>query len=108
LEFRSGVGQLDGREEIHDSFMEGVYSGSLASLRWNPGRAEVSATGDLGYTVGTYQRDSVDTAGTRIRVRGGYIRVWRRQPDDSWKVEATSDTPVTAPEVIEAAESGGG
>jgi hypothetical protein len=108
FEYRSGVGELRGREAIHDSFMEGVYSGSLAALQWIPDRAEVAASGDLGYTVGTYQRDAVDSTGVRTRVRGGYIRIWRRQPDGSWKVEVTSDTPVMDPEVIEMPGGGGG
>ena len=52
-------------------------------LEWQPIRAEVSDSGDLGWTTGTSR--IVTTAGIR---QGRYITVWRKQADGSWKVWA--------------------
>jgi ketosteroid isomerase-like protein len=107
FELRAGLGVIEGREAIHESFMEGIQSGEISGLRWTADRAEISESGDLGYTMGTYQRSTTDSAGVRTRIWGGYLRIWRRQPDGGWKVEVTSETPVTDPEVIEMPGGGG-
>jgi ketosteroid isomerase-like protein len=65
-------------------------------LTWTPAIAEVSASGDLGYTVGTYRLAS--PAGL-VRT-GKYMTVWKKQPDGSWKFVAdggTPDPPAPAP-----------
>jgi ketosteroid isomerase-like protein len=54
-------------------------------LTWEPGFADVSRAGDLGYTTGPWQfrkssRDDQPTA------YGHYVSVWRKQPDGSWRV----------------------
>lgn len=97
---RAGAGEIQGRDAIHETFMEDVYSNALADLVWTPMRAEVSRGGDLGYTVGQYRVVGVDTAGVRRSVVGMYVRIWARQPDDSWKVEMEIRNPVTEPEVM--------
>ena len=58
-------------------------------LTWKPGVADVAASGDLGYTVGTYELRS--PAGL-VRT-GKYMTVWRKQPDGSWKFVADGGTP---------------
>ncbi len=95
---RSGLGEIRGQEAIHEAFMADVYSNALVDLTWIPERAEVSQTGDLGYTVGQYLAVVADTTGARSEVRGTYVRLWRRQADDSWKVELDIRNPVTKTE----------
>jgi ketosteroid isomerase-like protein len=103
---RPGVGEIQGRNAIHDAFMEDIYSNTLADLTWNPLRAEVSRTGDLGYTVGEYLAVLVDSDGVRTRVGGMYVRVWALQADGTWKVEMEVRNPVTGPEVLDDSTSG--
>ncbi len=105
---RAGVGEIRGREAIHDAFMADIYSGALADLNWSPERAEVSRTGDRGYTVGVYWAINTDGEGAQKSVRGKYVRYWARQTDDTWKVELEIRNPVTAPEVVSGSESGNG
>jgi quercetin dioxygenase-like cupin family protein len=50
------------------------------SLRWTPVKADVSAAGDVGYTVGTYEA-SMNGA----TEKGKYVVVWKKQPDGTWK-----------------------
>ena len=49
------------------------------SLQWTPAKAEVSESGDLGRTSGTYE----STMGG-VTDRGKYLTVWKKQADGSW------------------------
>lgn len=51
-------------------------------LFWQPQFAEVAASGDLGWTWGTYQ---VQVDGAQA-ANGKYVNIWTRQPDGAWKV----------------------
>jgi quercetin dioxygenase-like cupin family protein len=51
------------------------------SLQWTPGKGDVSASGDLGYTAGTY----ASTMGGASE-QGKYVTVWKKQSDGKWKV----------------------
>ena len=54
-------------------------------LTWTPGFADVSSTGDLGYTTGPWMaRDKGDTTG--VPDYGDFVTVWKRQRDNLWKV----------------------
>ena len=73
---------LSGRGAIREAFGEKSSGGSLV---WKPVKDEMSASCDLGFTIG-YSR-STDTDGEgRPRVgHGHYLTVWKKQPDRSWK-----------------------
>jgi len=55
------------------------------TLRWEPLKAEVAVSGDLGYTFGRYQRTSIDSLNNESVRYGTYVSVWKKQEDDSWK-----------------------
>ena len=55
-------------------------------LTWTAIGADISASGDLGYTYGYYEFQHRDEAGKRITENGKYTSIWRRQSDGSWKV----------------------
>jgi uncharacterized protein (TIGR02246 family) len=105
---RPGIGEIRGREAIHDAFMADVYANALAGLTWTPERGEVSRAGDMGYTVGRYVATMIDTTGARTTVPGMYVRIWARQPDDTWKVEWEIRTPAREPEAPSETPSGDG
>lgn len=105
---RPGAGEIRGREAIDDAFMADIYANTLAGLTWNPERAEVSRGGDMGYTVGRYVATLVDSAGDRKPATGMYVRIWSRQPDDSWKVELEIKNSTAQPEVLLGSASGEG
>ena len=65
------------------------------AIRWTPTRAESLIAGDVGYTIGTWERRSKDTAGKDVVRHGQYLTVWRKQKDGSW--QAAFDTGSTAP-----------
>jgi ketosteroid isomerase-like protein len=87
-----------------------------ATLAWKPFHADVAASGDLGYTLGTFElrgkpatkgrpaavgnavRRTAVTADGQPSVRyGKYCSVWKRQADGSWKWVVDVGTPSPAP-----------
>lgn len=79
----SRKGQLfKGKEAIrmqYDSFRQG------AKLEWSPDFADVSASGELGYTYGKFTYTSTDSLGHTIQSGGIFHTVWKRQPDGQWR-----------------------
>jgi ketosteroid isomerase-like protein len=66
---------------------------STATLTWKPSQAEVSSSGDLGYTWGRYEYRDRAADGKPIVETGSYVTIWRRQADGSWKVVLDGGTP---------------
>jgi len=55
-------------------------------LTWTPIGADISASGDLGYTYGNYEFRSTGKDGKLTIAHGKYATVWKRQRDGAWKV----------------------
>jgi ketosteroid isomerase-like protein len=55
-------------------------------LSWTPVGADISASGDLGYTYGSYEFHSKDKDGKPTVEYGKYTSVWKLQQDGTWKV----------------------
>ena len=51
------------------------------SVQWTPAKADVSGTGDIGYTTGAYE----STMGGATE-KGKYVTIWKKQTDGAWKV----------------------
>lgn len=60
------------------------------SLSWVPYRAEASASGELGYTLGNWKLMTPDTT-----YYGHYCTIWKKHEDGSWKwaVDGGNNTP---------------
>lgn len=56
------------------------------SLTWTPVKAEMAASGDLGYTYGNYVLKTKDKDGKPVTQYGKYASIWKKQKDGSWKV----------------------
>lgn len=63
------------------------------TLVWEPLRAE--ASGNLGYTFGSYTLTSKTTDGKDTVQYGNYISVWKRKRDGSWRyvIDTGNSTP---------------
>jgi ketosteroid isomerase-like protein len=64
-------------------------------LKWHPTQVEISSSGDLGYSIGEYERIGKDASGNPAIVTGNYVSIWRKQPDGRWKVVLNIGTPGT-------------
>ena len=74
---RQGSMPLIGRSAFHEAFA----TGPGPALSWEPLRAEIAGSGDLGYTFGRY----ILREGGAIRAHGVYVSIWKKQADGSWK-----------------------
>ena len=74
------------------------------SVQWTASKADVSNSGDVGYTTGTYQA----TMGG-VSEKGKYVTVWKKQSDGQWKVMEdifnADSGPQPAPHVLVAANA---
>ena len=76
LKFRGKGAPLATREEVRAD-MKKSFEGREFNLKWEPVKADIAASGDLGYTYGTW------TAGN---ARGHYLTIWKKQSGGNWKV----------------------
>jgi len=77
------IGEVRGLDEIRR--VMGGLDDPAVTLTWEPIRAQGSADGTLGYTVGRYESTVRLAADTTVS-RGLYVTIWRRQPDGSLRV----------------------
>ncbi len=56
------------------------------SLTWTPLKAEMAASGDLGYTYGNYIYTAKNKDGKIVTSYGKYTSIWKKQKDGQWKV----------------------
>jgi ketosteroid isomerase-like protein len=83
-ELPNGEDMLQGKENIAKTM--GFLDDKNNHLTWAPVRADMAASGDLGYTYGTYEFRSKDKDGKPTVEHGKYASIWKKQKDGSWKV----------------------
>jgi len=88
---------LIGKQALADAWSS-LLTNPILSIHWKPLAGSISAGGDLGYTIGSYEITRKDDQGKRIVGSGKYVTIWRRQSDGSWKVAFDSGVPDTPPQ----------
>jgi ketosteroid isomerase-like protein len=71
-----------------------------AAISWKVAKVEVSKSGDMAYSSGTYELTMNDASGKPVNDRGKYLEVWKKQAGGTWKVVVdmwNSDLPAAAP-----------
>lgn len=81
-----------GREAIRE-LMSPAFDNEGFALHWEPKEADIAASGDLGYTIGLYERTLTGPDGTQQATEGKYVTIWKRQEDGTWKVVVDLGTP---------------
>jgi ketosteroid isomerase-like protein len=84
VEVPNGEDAIQGKANIAKTM--GFLDDKKNQLVWTPVGADISASGDLGYTWGTYEFRSKDKDGKPIVEHGKYTSIWKKQKDGSWKV----------------------
>jgi ketosteroid isomerase-like protein len=79
--YRNGAFPSIGRQAAQAQFAPGQ-----ATFTWRPVKAEVSSSGDLGYTYGTYELKPGGSDAKAAVETGNYMRIWKRQADGTWRV----------------------
>lgn len=83
--FPANAAIVTGREAVGAAWVE-VLTTPGVSLRWQPIKAELARSGELGYTYGRYQLTATDAEGQSITRYGKYVTIWKKQPDGAWRV----------------------
>ncbi len=83
-----------GREAVSKAWLPFFTDGSLF-LKWHPMQVEVSSSGDLGYSIGDYERIGKNASGRPETATGSYVSIWRRQPNGKWKIVLDIGTPAS-------------
>jgi ketosteroid isomerase-like protein len=84
VEAPNGHAFLIGKAEIAKTM--GFLDDPNNHLLWTPVGGDMAASGDLGYTYGTFEFRSRDKEGKLVSNYGKYTSIWKRQKDGSWKV----------------------
>lgn len=63
-----------------------VLSDTAYTLSWKPLKAEISKSGDIGYTYGIYELILPDTT-----LNGTYVNIWKKENDGEWKFVLNSN-----------------
>ncbi len=96
----TGMAASNGKDAIRKTVAEMVSDPAL-SLKFHALRVEVSKSGDMGFTQGSYTLTMTDPASKQvIHDHGSYVTTYAKQPDGSWKAVAdiaTSEVPPPAP-----------
>jgi ketosteroid isomerase-like protein len=84
---------IRGRKAVAERWAS-LLNNPAMSIRWQPLDATISSSGDLGYTLGTYEIvRSGENAG--VAATGKYVTIWKKQADGAWKVVFDSGVPDT-------------
>jgi ketosteroid isomerase-like protein/sugar lactone lactonase YvrE len=85
--FRQNTFPIIGRQAIQ------VYLGEHAGkVSWQPTGGKISGMGDLGFTYGTAESVKAD----KNVEQNNYMRIWKKQPEGSWKVVLDITIPLPA------------
>jgi ketosteroid isomerase-like protein len=85
---------------IGKTAIRALWAGLLApgtSISWEVTKLEVAKSGDLAYLTGTYKLSMKGPDGKPIDDVGKMVEVWKKQPNEQWKVVAdifNSDLPM--------------
>lgn len=78
--YATGMPVVTGAANIRQMWTE-MSSSPGFSLSFEPSKADVAASGDIGYTTGTYNSTMAG-----VKEAGKYVTAWKKQADGQWKV----------------------
>jgi ketosteroid isomerase-like protein len=76
---------IKGKAAIADFCGKNLPVKEKVTLTWEPEFVDVSSSGDMAFTYGTFRHSVVDSAGKCASSTGIFHTVWKRQRDGSWK-----------------------
>ena len=91
----SGAPAVHGDKTIRDT-LTGLSKAPGFALTWKATRAEVSASGDLGYTAGDYALSINNAAGVPSTEKGAFLTAWKKI-NGAWKVIEDTAIPSSPP-----------
>jgi uncharacterized protein (TIGR02246 family) len=89
-----GAPDVSGKTAIRET-IEGMMQDPNFALGFTTTNIVVAGSGDLAYETGRYVITSSDANNAPANQSGGYVVVWRKQADGTWKV--VIDAPISDP-----------
>jgi len=89
VKLNDGEHPVIGKREFEELYKD---KPGTKSLTWQPVKADVSESGDLGYTWGNWKMALPDTT-----LYGNYFTVWKKQEDGKWKMALDGGNTAPAP-----------
>ncbi len=90
--FQNEFPPIVGRDAIVKFISEKVRG----AITWEPYFVEMSASADLGYTLGKFMSKVTSASGKETVSYGHYVTIWKKQQDGDWKV--VFDSGIQTPE----------
>jgi uncharacterized protein (TIGR02246 family) len=79
------LSQINGIDGIRQWATESMAFPGFA-VTWQATSADVAASGDMGYTLGTFTFHMTMPDGSPVDDHGKYTTIWKKQADGTWKV----------------------
>lgn len=73
---------VTGKQKIVEMFSK---PDSSFTLSWEPLYADVSSSGDIGYTYGVYTIHMDSPEGEKVKKQGTYAVIWKKDENGQWK-----------------------
>jgi len=86
-----GVSVNQGRDAVAQAWSVFFAPDAAQLLLWEPHSVEVAASGDLGYSRGTYELKTLGEGGTSSY--GHYVTIWRKGEGSRWQAAVDIGTP---------------
>src|ERR1700722_5480368 len=89
---------VQGKEAIRSAWAQLLATPGL-NMDWQITKIDVSAAGDMAYTLYKYEMTMSTQNGEPIHDKGKDMAVWSKQPDGTWKIVAdtfNSDIPLAS------------
>jgi uncharacterized protein (TIGR02246 family) len=90
--------QANGPAEIRKMW-ESMLNAPGMNLTWQTAKVDISRSGDVAYSNGTYQMTMTGADGKPAADHGKYVTIWKKQSDGNWKSVVdifNSDVPLPA------------
>jgi uncharacterized protein (TIGR02246 family) len=74
---------LTGKDAVRKGWQD-MLSLKDSEVKWEPTQVQVSQSGDMGFTTGTYTLTFTDSSGSKVYDKGKYLVMWKKV-DGKWK-----------------------
>ncbi|MFN6962261.1 MAG: YybH family protein [Pyrinomonadaceae bacterium] len=68
---------LSGKEAVKKEWNNMMALNDL-SIKWEPTKVQVAESGDIGYTIGTYEMSFTDPKAGKVNDKGKYVEIWKK------------------------------
>jgi len=90
--FSPKVPMVQGKDNIRKGWQQ-MLALPGPGLTFTTSGVEVAHSGDLAWEYGAYDFETVGTKADITVEKGKYVTIWKKQPDNAWRVAADSTSP---------------